>query len=171
MNNSFSIDKSLSKEEKYKLVLKQTEALLNRDEPIISNLSNVTALLKDAFDTISWVGFYLRKDSNLYLGPFQGKVACTVINIGNGVCGLSAKNKESIIVDDVLKFDGHIACDADTRSEIVVPLFKEGEVLAVLDLDSHQYSSFDLIDKTYLTKLCNLIVDKLDIANIGSILI
>jgi len=161
MAESLSINKSLSEKEVYQSLLPQIENLLNPDEPLVSNLANVTAALKDTFDKISWVGFYFLKDEKLYLGPFQGKVACTVIKIGKGVCGSSAARRETIIVNDVDKFPGHIACDDGSQSEIVIPLIKEEKIFGVLDLDSYQLSAFNETDKLYLEKLCTLIMAKL----------
>ena len=161
MTNSFLVNKDLTDAGKYESLLLQIEALINPEEPLISNLANVTAALKAAFDKISWVGFYLIKDEKLFLGPFQGNVACTVIEIGKGVCGLSTSRKETIIVDDVNKFPGHIACDSGSRSEIVVPLIKNGLIFGVLDLDSYQYSSFDETDKYYLEILSKILTQKL----------
>jgi len=155
---SVLIDKTRSDEEIYKALLPQVEALLNFEEPWFSNFSNVTAALKDAFDKISWVGFYLLKDGKLFLGPFQGKVACTTIELGKGVCGTSASKKETIFVEDVNKFPGHIACDSGSCSEIVIPLINNEEILGVLDLDSYNFSSFGETDKHYLEKLCKLVV-------------
>ena len=156
-----AVNENLSDAEKYESLLTQLESLINADEPLISNLANVTAALKAAFDKISWVGFYLLKKENLYLGPFQGNVACTMIETGKGVCGLSALKRETVIVDDVEKFPGHIACEAGTRSEIVIPLHDEDIVFGVLDLDSYHYSSFNETDKLYLEKLCKLLTKKL----------
>jgi GAF domain-containing protein len=160
MTETLTVDKSLSEEEIYKTLVPQIESLINPDEPIISSLSNITAALKEAFDKISWVGFYLLKDGKLFLGPFQGKIACTVIDIGKGVCGKSAQKKETIIVEDVEKFPGHIACDSGSRSEIVVPLIKDNKVYSVLDLDSYQLSAFNLIDKKFLEQICSSITTK-----------
>lgn len=161
MNESLTIDKTLPEEEIYKMLLPQFDNLINPDEPIISNLANITAALKESFNKISWVGFYLLKNNKLYLGPFQGKIACTVIEIGKGVCGTSAEKKETIIVEDVNKFPGHIACDSASRSEIVVPLIYENKILGVLDLDSYLLAAFNFCDKKYLEKLCKLITQKL----------
>ena len=169
MTESVIIDKSLSEEEIYQSLLPQIESLLNPDEPLISNLSNVTAALKEPFEKISWVGFYFLKGNQLFLGPFQGKIACTIIEIGKGVCGTSAAKKETIIVEDVEKFSGHIACDSGSRSEIVVPLIKDNKLYGVLDLDSYQLSAFSFRDKQYLEKLCKLLSDKLEIEKITSI--
>ncbi len=160
MVESLDIDKSLSDEAKYQQLIPQVESLLNPDEPLISNLANVTAALKEAFEKISWVGFYLSDGNKLYLGPFQGKVACTLIEFGKGVCGTSAEKKETIIVEDVHKFPGHIACDSGSNSEIVVPIIKREIVYGVLDLDSYIFSAFNNIDKKYLQNLCLLLTEK-----------
>ena len=155
-----------SEKEKYKLLIKQLSGLLNSEDPLISNLSNLTAALKQTFDKISWVGFYILEDRKLYLGPFQGKVACTSIELGKGVCGTAAANKESIIVADVNKFPGHIVCDTDSKSEIVVPILnKNGSLYGVLDLDSTEYSAFDEIDKQYLEEISVFLTDNIIITN------
>jgi len=163
MTENISVDKNKSDEEIYLQILPQIKSLINSDEPIISNLSNVTAALKEAFNKISWVGFYLLKDDELYLGPFQGKIACTIIKVGSGVCGKSALKKETIIVEKVDEFPGHIACDAGSKSEIVIPLLKNKKLFGVLDLDSYNYSSFNQIDKKYLEKICVLLTEELDL--------
>jgi GAF domain-containing protein len=160
MAENFEIDKSLPDEEIYKRLLLQIDSLLNPAEPLISNLANFTAILKETFEKISWVGFYLSDGNKLYLGPFQGKVACTVIEFGKGVCGTSAAKKETIIVEDVHKFPGHIACDSGSNSEIVVPIIKGKIVYGVLDLDSYMFSAFNNIDNKYLQKLCLLLTEK-----------
>lgn len=153
MAESIEINTSVSLEEQYLLLIKQVKNLLNKNENLISNLANFTAALKQTFSKISWVGFYLYDGEKLYLGPFQGKVACTEIKIGSGVCGTSAQKLETIIVPDVDKFPGHIACDVESRSEIVVPILKDGRLFGVLDLDSTDYNSFNEIDKKYLEEL------------------
>ena len=163
MTENLNIDKNKSDEEIYLSLLPQLEALVNISEPVISNLSNITAALKEAFNKISWVGFYLLKSDALYLGPFQGKTACTVIKMGTGVCGTSAQKKETIVVDNVDEFPGHIACDAGSKSEIVIPLIKYEKLIGVLDVDSYDYSSFNKIDKKYLEKVCELLSYKLDL--------
>ncbi len=151
-----------SLEEKYKLLLKQLKELLNPNEHELSNLSNLTAALKQTFSKISWVGFYLYDKEKLYLGPFQGKVACTTIEIGKGVCGTAAAKKETIVVPDVDKFSGHIACDSDSKSEIVLPIIsKDGELFGVLDLDSSEYNSFNDTDKIYLQEICKFLVEEI----------
>ncbi len=161
MSETITVNKDLSEEEIYKSLLPQIETLLNPDEPLVSNLANVTAALKDAFAKISWVGFYLFKDNILYLGPFQGKVACTTIRVGKGVCGTSAEKRQTIIVEDVEKFPGHIACDDGSKSEIVVPILKNDNLFGVLDIDSYQLSAFNEIDKKYLVLICSLLTVRL----------
>ena len=165
MSNKIILNKNVDAEEIYSALIPQINALINCEEPVISNLSNLTAILKESFDKISWVGFYLLKENKLFLGPFQGKVACTIIEIGKGVCGTSAQKKETIIVDDVDKFPGHIACDEGSKSEIVIPLIKNNKLIGVLDLDSYHYSSFDAIDKKYLEIICDTFLDKLNFTN------
>ena len=147
-------------------MIKQLSGLLNSEYPLISNLSNLTAALKQTFDKISWVGFYIFEERKLYLGPFQGKVACTSIEPGKGVCGTAAVNKESIIVADVNKFPGHIVCDAGSKSEIVVPIInKDGSLYGVLDLDSTEYSAFNEIDKKYLEEISVFLTNNTIITN------
>lgn len=151
--------KQLSKKEKYLTVIKQAELLLYGETNLTTNLCNLTSLLKYSFDYYLWVGFYFldKEKNNLVLGPFQGKVACTRIEVGKGVCGTSFYKKEAIIVDNVNEFPGHIFCDGDSKSEIVIPIYKDNEVIGVIDVDSNQYSAFDDVDKIYLTELSNLI--------------
>ena len=151
MNNSASID------EQYQLLVKQIKSLLRKEDNLITNLSNFTAALKQTFNKISWVGFYLFDGEKLYLGPFQGKVACTEIKIGSGVCGTSAQKRETVIVEDVDNFPGHIACDVESRSEIVIPIIKDGNLFGVLDLDSTDYNSFNETDKKYLEELVSFL--------------
>ncbi len=170
MAEALSINKSGSEEELYISLLAQLESLINSQEPAISGLANVTAALKEAFDKISWAGFYLLKDGKLFLGPFQGKIACTVIQLGKGVCGTAAERKETIIVEDVGQFPGHIACDSGSRSEIVVPLIKAKNIYGVLDLDSYSISAFGKADKIYLEKLCKLVSDKFSIDQFKSVI-
>ncbi|UCH65378.1 MAG: GAF domain-containing protein [Ignavibacterium sp.] len=151
-----------SEEGKYKLLLKQVKELLSTDDDELSNLSNLTAAINQTFDKVSWVGFYLFKDKKLILGPFQGKVACTEIEIGKGVCGTAAEKRETIIVEDVNKFPGHIFCDADSKSEIVVPIIKsDGLLYGVLDLDSSEYNSFNNVDKQYLEEICKFLAKEI----------
>lgn len=146
-----------TKEEKYKELLPQIHALVEGEKDSIANLSNIVAALRQTFGFF-WVGFYLVKENELVLGPFQGPIACTRIALGKGVCGTSWKNAETIIVDDVEKFPGHIACSSDSKSEIVVPVLdREKRVVAVLDVDEDKYAMFDHTDKLYLEKLTQLV--------------
>lgn len=157
MTEVIRIEKHLAEEERYRLLISQIKSLLTNEDNLISNLSNLTAVIKDTFEKVSWVGFYLFDGQKLYLGPFQGKVACTNIEIGNGVCGTSAVRRETIIVPDVEEFPGHIACDSNSKSEIVVPIFQNNRLLGVLDLDSHEYNSFGKTDKEYLEEICKFL--------------
>lgn len=161
MPETISVNNELSLDEKYQLLGKQIHSLLNSEENIISNLANFTAALKQTFDKISWVGFYMFDGKKLYLGPFQGKVACTVIEPGRGVCGTAADMKQSIIVEDVTKFEGHIACDIDSKSEIVIPLIKDNELFGVLDVDSYTLNAFSEIDKKYLEDYCSFLISEI----------
>ncbi|MFI5236501.1 MAG: GAF domain-containing protein [Ignavibacteriales bacterium] len=161
MFEEIRIEKHLAEDEKYRLLLSQLKKLLTSEDNFISNLSNCTAAIKDTFEKISWVGFYLFDGENLYLGPFQGKVACTNINIGNGVCGSSAARRETIIVPDVNKFPGHIACDSESKSEIVIPITNKNELFGVLDLDSHEFNSFVETDKKYLEEICKFLAEEI----------
>lgn len=155
MAETILVDKNISLDDQYLLLVKQVKNLLNKSDNILSNLSNLTAALKQTFDKISWVGFYLFDGEKLYLGPFQGKVACTELKLGKGVCGTAAFENKTMIVPDVNKFPGHIACDADSKSEIVVPIMRNGKLYGVLDLDSTEYGSFNEIDKKYLEEIIN----------------
>ncbi len=161
MTEEIRIDKQLPEEEKFRLLTAQIKSLLVKDDNLISNLSNFTAAIKDTFEKISWVGFYLFDGKKLYLGPFQGKVACTNIEIGKGVCGTSAQKRETIIVPDVDKFPGHIACDSNSKSEIVIPLIQKNKLIGVLDLDSHEYNSFRNTDKEYLEEICKFLCEEI----------
>ena len=132
------------------------ENIIDNNIPLISNLANVSALL-NKLDDINWVGFYLVKNDFLYLGPFQGDVACTIIKKGKGVCGTSLKKRETIIVDDVTKIKNHIACSSKTRSEIVVPILKNKKVVALIDVDSTSLSRFTNNEKEFLEKVAVLL--------------
>lgn len=161
MSESISVNKQLSIQERYESFIKQVKALLDRDDNMISNLSNLTAVLKQSFEKISWVGFYLFDGTKLYLGPFQGKVACTNIELNKGVCGTAASRMETVIVPDVSNFPGHISCDPDSKSEIVVPVEKDGSLFGVLDLDSAELNSFDETDKKHLEALCRFLTEEI----------
>lgn len=133
------------------LLLKQIEVTVKKELPLYTNLANVSAILNQLED-INWAGFYIVNGDTLYLGPFQGEVACTTIKIGKGVCGTSFERKETIIVDDVNKFSGHIACSSKSKSEIVTPIIKNNEVKAVIDIDAPIYSRFSNKEKAFLEK-------------------
>jgi GAF domain-containing protein len=148
---------SHNKEKAYSELLPQCESLIKDEREIISLLANFTAILKQSCDSFSWVGFYVMKNGRLILGPFQGKAACSEIEIGKGVCGTAVQKQETIIVDDVDKFPGHIACDSGSRSEIVIPIFVKDKIFGILDIDSYNYSNFDRIDKDNLEKLCYIL--------------
>lgn len=142
-----------SKEEKYRELLPQLHALVSTETDFIANLANVAAALKQTFGFF-WVGFYIVKGDELVLGPFQGPIACTRIRIGRGVCGTAWKEVRTLIVPDVEQFPGHIACSSDSKSEIVVPMIRQGEVIGVLDIDSDTLDSFDTVDARYLEEIC-----------------
>ena len=162
MNETILVDKHLSLEEKYENLIPQIKNLLSPSDNLITNLANCTAALKQTFEKISWIGFYLFDGKELYLGPFQGKVACNIIQIGKGVCGAAAQQRKTIIVPDVNKFPGHIFCDADSKSEIVVPIFhKDNSLFGVLDLDSYEYDSFNETDKKYLEEICKFLTSEI----------
>jgi len=141
----------------YESVYVQMEGLLSRNDNRISNMANFAALLKSNFDFF-WVGFYIIESNELVLGPFQGPVACTRISKRNGVCGTAWSDQRSIVVADVHDFPGHIACNAAAKSEIVIPLIYDGEVIGVLDIDSNELDCFDEVDKQWLEKLCECLL-------------
>jgi len=144
------------KKAQYESLLPQIEALLNGEPNLIANLANIAAALKEQFNWF-WVGFYWIIEEELVLGPFQGPVACTRIKKGRGVCGAAWERSATIIVDDVEKFPGHIACSSLSKSEIVIPVFKEGKIMGVLDVDSSDLAAFDATDQVYLEKIVALI--------------
>lgn len=146
----------------YELVKKQLQALVHDEPNQIANLSNASALLNQFLDRINWVGFYLMEnDSELVLGPFQGLPACIRIPLGKGVCGTAALKKETIRVEDVNTFPGHIACDSASQSEIVIPLLKDGNLLGVLDIDSPEKNRFDELDQQKLEEFAGILVQSL----------
>ncbi len=145
-----------TKEEQYQSLIKQIEGLLTGEDNLVANLANVSAALKQQFNWL-WIGFYLIRKYELVLGPFQGPVACTRIKKGRGVCGSSWEKRETLIVPDVEKFPGHIACSSASRSEIVVPIIVNNEVVGVLDADSSELNHFDLTDAKYLEEIVSLI--------------
>ncbi|HUM97275.1 MAG TPA: GAF domain-containing protein [Chitinophagaceae bacterium] len=144
------------KSEKYESLIPQIKGLLEGENDLIANLGNITAALKEQFGWL-WVGFYLVKGDELVLGPFQGPVACTRIKKGRGVCGSCWSQGQTVIVPDVEKFPGHIACSSLSKSEIVIPLFKNDEIAGVLDVDSLELNKFDLTDQKYLEQIVSLI--------------
>ena len=139
------------------LFLSQLEALIKDEPSKIANLANISAFLNQILDKINWVGFYLMENGELVLGPFQGKVACVHISVGKGVCGTAVKERKTQLVKNVHEFPGHIACDGASNSEIVVPIFKDNEVIGVLDIDSPIFERFDQEDQDFLEKVVNLI--------------
>jgi L-methionine (R)-S-oxide reductase len=150
-----------TKPELYRSVLAQARALVDGEPDAIANLANIAALVYHTLPDLNWAGFYLHKDDQLVLGPFQGKPACIRIAIGKGVCGTAAARRESIIVPDVDRFEGHIACDGASRSELVVPIVRAGELLGVLDLDSPSLARFDDEDRAGIEQLVLLLTDHL----------
>ena len=156
MAEDLSINTSTDKAEQYKSLIPQIEALLYGEPDLVANLANVCAALKEQFKWF-WVGFYLVKNGELVLGPFQGPVACTRIGKGKGVCGAAWAQAETVIVPDVEAFPGHIACSSLSKSEIVVPLLGEIGVVAVLDVDASELDQFDETDKLYLEQIVKLI--------------
>jgi L-methionine (R)-S-oxide reductase len=156
MAEDLTIITSTNKEEQYKSLIPQIEGLLLGEPDLIANMANVCAALKEQFKWL-WVGFYLVKGGELVLGPFQGPVACTRIAKGKGVCGASWAQAQTLIVPDVGAFPGHIACSSASRSEIVLPLFNNNDVVGVLDVDSEDLAKFDEIDAKYLKQVIALI--------------
>lgn len=145
-----------NKEQQYQTLFPQIESLLAGENDTIANMANVAAALKQTFNFF-WVGFYIVKDDMLVLAPFQGPIACTRIRYGKGVCGTAWKEAATQIVPNVDLFPGHIACNSDSKSEIVVPVIRDGKVVAVLDIDSDELNSFDETDAVYLEKICRLL--------------
>lgn len=159
MSHALQIDKNATKEEIYQSLAPQIESLLSGEEDLIANLANLAAALHQAFGHL-WTGFYIRRGDALVLGPFQGPVACTRIPltpVARGVCGAAAAQRETLIVPDVDKFPGHIACSSDSRSEIVVPLVIDGHTQLVLDIDSIDLDTFDDTDARYLEQFVAII--------------
>lgn len=144
------------KEEIYEALIPQLRSLLQGETDAVANMANTAAALKQAFGFF-WVGFYRVEEEELVLSPFQGPIACTRIRYGKGVCGTAWKEERTIVVPDVDQFPGHIACSSASRSEIVVPVFRDGRVTAVLDIDSDTVSSFDETDARYLEQICALL--------------
>ena len=148
----------MEKTGKYQLLYKQIACLIQDETDVIANMSNIVAAIHDTFN-FWWTGFYRVVGDELVLGPFQGPVACTRIGFGKGVCGTSWKQQQTIVVENVHDFPGHIACSSASKSEIVVPVFKDDKVCAVLDIDSEYLATFDDVDKEWLEKICCQIKD------------
>lgn len=156
MAEELFIPASEDKEEQYRTLLPQIKLLVEGESDVIANLSNIAAALKQS-KNFFWVGFYLKKGNQLVLGPFQGPIACTRIDFGKGVCGTAWKEKRTVLVPDVEKFPGHISCNAASKSEIVLPAFKNREVALVLDVDSDALNDFDSVDQLALEELMRII--------------
>ena len=156
MAEDLLIIKTESKEEQYQSLIPQIEALVRGEDDLTANLGNISAALKEQFGWL-WVGFYLVKEEELVLGPFQGPVACTRIKLGKGVCGKAWQDAKTIVVEDVEKFPGHIACSSASRSEIVLPVMNGDVVVGVLDADSIELAQFDEIDEVYLNQIIKMI--------------
>ena len=156
MSDSIHFEHSATKVEKYQTILPQIAALIAYETDQIANMANVSAVLKEVF-SFWWVGFYIVKQEELVLGPFQGPLACTRIQKGKGVCGKAWATQQSIIVPNVDAFEGHIACSAASKSEIVIPIMQQEKVIAVFDVDSEHLNHFDEIDEMYLSKIVALL--------------
>jgi len=156
MAEEIIVPDGISKTEKYEVLILQLRSLVESEVDVIANMANISAALKEVF-CFFWVGFYIVKDEQLVLSPFQGPVACTRIHYGKGVCGTTWKEQKPIIVPNVDEFPGHIACSSLSRSEIVVPVFHHGKVVAVLDVDSEFLNYFDETDEKYLSEITELI--------------
>lgn len=157
MAESIALSATSDKAARYRELLPQLASLVDGEPDLIANLANITAGLKECLPSASWIGFYITRQPNeLVLGPFQGKIACVRIAFGRGVCGTAASERRTLVVRDVEQFPGHIACDAGSRSEIVVPIIAGDRVVAVLDLDSYELAAFDDTDAEYLAKVAEL---------------
>ena len=156
MAEELIVNNTATKEEKYQSLIPQIEALVTGEPDLTANLANIASALKYGMGFF-WVGFYLVKDDELVLGPFQGPIACTRIRKGKGVCGTSWEKAETLLVPNVDEFPGHIACSSDSKSEIVLPAIKNGEVALVLDVDSDQLNDFDSVDQEHLEKLMRVV--------------
>ena len=150
----------MDKNETYKLLLAQVKAMVKDETDPVANMANVAALIQEAFH-FWWTGFYRIIGEQLVLGPFQGPVACTRISFGKGVCGTSWKERKTIVAEDVEQFPGHIACSSESKSEIVVPLFKGDEVIGVLDIDSECLATFDATDQLWLEQIAEVVADRI----------
>lgn len=160
MEPTFLLSPNMTKAERYEAFIPQWKAFIDGETDVISILANTSAALKEAFGFF-WIGFYIVKDGELHVGPFQGSVACYRIKKGKGVCGTAWKEATTQVVPDVELFPGHIACSSDSRSEIVVPIMVNGEVYGVLDIDSDELATFDATDRIYLEKMMSILAETL----------
>lgn len=160
MEPTFLLSPNMTKAERYEAFIPQWKAFIDGETDVISILANTSAALKEAFGFF-WIGFYIVKDGELHVGPFQGSVACYRIKKGKGVCGTAWKDATTQVVPDVELFPGHIACSSDSRSEIVVPIMVNGEVYGVLDIDSDELATFDDTDRIYLEKMMPILAETL----------
>ena len=149
-------------EKNYQLMAYMAKRVLEDDNDVIASLANLSAVINGYMDKINWVGFYIMRDAELVLGPFQGLPACIRIQVGKGVCGAAVKEGKTQIVPDVHKFPGHIACDSASNSEIVIPIYKNGEVFGVLDVDSPEFDRFGELENKYLTEICKALEKQLE---------
>lgn len=153
---------TIDKSEQYQQLAKQAQSLIGSERDLIANMANISALLFHNLEDVNWAGFYLFKDEDLVLGPFQGKPACIRISLGKGVCGTAAFQRTTQIVPDVLQFEGHIACDKDSRSEIVIPILSGRRLIGVLDIDSPSLSRFCSIDGLGLQNIVDILQLSID---------
>jgi len=153
----FSIEKDEDAEKNYILMVETVKHMVDGESDVIANLANISSVINAYMDNLNWAGFYILKGEELVLGPFQGMPACVRIKLGKGVCGTAASEKRIILVDDVEKFPGHIACDSASKSELVAPIYKDGEVYGVLDLDSPIVSRFTEVEKKYISQISDII--------------
>lgn len=160
MEPTFLLSPNMTKAERYEAFIPQWKAFVDGETDVISILANTSAALKEAFGFF-WIGFYIVKDGELHVGPFQGSAACYRIKKGKGVCGTAWKDATTQVVPDVELFPGHIACSSDSRSEIVVPIMVNGEVYGVLDIDSDELATFDDTDRIYLEKMMSILAETL----------
>jgi GAF domain-containing protein len=162
MNHSVPISLVIPKHEFYRLLARQVTAIFEGERDCIANAANLSSFLFHSLADVNWVGIYRLNYEELVLGPFQGKVACVRIPLGKGVCGTAALKRETIIVDNVHEFEGHIACDSDSNSEIVIPLVKDTQLIGVLDIDSPIFHRFDSIDRSGLEEITSIFLSNSD---------
>ena len=153
----YRVKRQDDQEKNYQLMAYMAKRVLEDDKDTIASLANISAIINGYMDRINWVGFYIMKSGELVLGPFQGLPACIRIQVGKGVCGTAVAEQKAQVVPDVEKFPGHIACDSASKSEIVIPVFKNGEVMGVLDVDSPELNRFGELEEQYLSEICTLI--------------